>query len=74
MTEKKNKGHLGFGALPLPHEKLRSHLPSRRQASVDVDLGKKMRAMYDDLVNQPIPERFVELLKQLDQARENKPQ
>jgi hypothetical protein len=31
-----------------------------------------MRAMYNDLLEQPIPDRFVELLKQIDQAQENR--
>jgi hypothetical protein len=74
MTDKKDKGPAGFGALPSPQAKLRSRPSTRRPPSIDAELGKKMRAMYDDLVNQPIPERFVELLEQLDRVRENKSQ
>jgi Anti-sigma factor NepR len=33
-------------------------------------IGKQLRAMYDDLVNQAVPDRFTELLKKLDK-REN---
>ena len=33
-------------------------------------IGKQLRAMYDDLVNQTVPDRFKELLQQLDK-REN---
>ncbi|ACA17165.1 hypothetical protein M446_2726 [Methylobacterium sp. 4-46] len=33
-------------------------------------LGSHLRAMYDELVQQPIPERFVELLASLDQPAE----
>jgi hypothetical protein len=65
MTHKKDNNPGSFGALPPPYVKLKS----RRMVASDVELGRKMRAMYDDLLNQPIPERFVELLKQLDQAR-----
>lgn len=39
--------------------------PSTRQ-----HLGTALRAMYDDLAKQPLPDRFVELLDQLEAARE----
>jgi Anti-sigma factor NepR len=29
-------------------------------------IGKQLRAMYDDLVNQAVPDRFKELLQKLD--------
>jgi Anti-sigma factor NepR len=29
-------------------------------------IGKQLRNMYDDLVNQAVPDRFTELLQQLD--------
>lgn len=29
-------------------------------------IGKQLRAMYDDLLRQPVPDRFTELLKKLD--------
>jgi hypothetical protein len=74
MTEKKDKDTSGFGALPPPYAKLKSRPAPRRSPSTDPEIGKTMRAMYEDLLNQPIPERFVELLARLDQARENKPQ
>ncbi len=73
MTDKNDKGSNGFGALPPPYAKLKSR-PSTRRASIDPEIGNKMRAMYEDLLKQPIPDRFVELLEQLDQARENKTQ
>lgn len=34
-------------------------------------LGRKLKEVYDDLVNQPVPERFRELLQQLER-KENK--
>ena len=74
MTDKNNKEPASFGALPSPQAKLRPRPPIRRTPAIETELGKKMRAMYDDLVNQPIPERFVELLEQLDRARESKSQ
>ncbi len=35
-------------------------------------IGDSLRAMYDDLVNQPVPDRFAELLKRLDGGDEPK--
>jgi hypothetical protein len=29
-------------------------------------IGDQLRAMYDGLLNQPVPDRFVDLLKKLD--------
>jgi hypothetical protein len=72
MTEKNGKDSNGFGALPPPYAKLRSRLSGRRLPSADPEIGRKMRAMYDDLLKQPIPERFIELLQQLDRAQGNK--
>ncbi len=34
-------------------------------------IGKQLRAMYDDLVNQTVPDRFKELLQELNK-RKNK--
>jgi hypothetical protein len=33
-------------------------------------IATNLRAMYDDLVQQPLPDRFVELLAELDQKKE----
>lgn len=73
MTAKKNDRHGGPGAHASPPPlRLQPGLSSRRPNGLDAVIGKKMRAMYDDLLHQPIPDRFVELLKQIDQRRENK--
>jgi hypothetical protein len=33
---------------------------------VQARLGQQLRAMYDDVLNQGIPDRFSDLIKQLD--------
>lgn len=38
---------------------------------VQSKIGQQLRAMYDDVSSQGVPDRFVELLDQLDK-RENK--
>ncbi|ACL59269.1 NepR family anti-sigma factor [Methylobacterium nodulans] len=37
-------------------------------------IGSHLRAMYDELMQQPIPERFVDLLAELDRSRKQTPQ
>jgi hypothetical protein len=32
------------------------------------EIGKHLRAHYDDLVNEPVPDKFMELLEQLEQS------
>ncbi len=35
-------------------------------------IATNLRALYDNLVQQPLPDRFVELLAQLDQGQQEK--
>jgi hypothetical protein len=35
-------------------------------AEVQVKIGEKLKAIYDDVVRQPVPDRFKDLLSQLD--------
>jgi hypothetical protein len=56
-TDKKNAGHLAAG-------------PS---ASVDLigansEIGRKLRQYYDGLIVEEVPDRFAQLLQQLDKA------
>ena len=74
MATNENNRQEGFGATPLLWSaKLKPCHPSRRSAIFDADIGKKMRAIYDDLLEQPIPDRFIDLLKQIDKAQEKAP-
>ena len=45
------------------------------QTSLDRDIraqiGDQLRALHDDIVKQGIPDRFVDLLSQLDKATKN---
>ena len=36
-------------------------------------IGDQLRAMYDELMQQPVPDRFKELLDQLDQGNAEPP-
>ncbi|MFM8701020.1 MAG: NepR family anti-sigma factor [Hyphomicrobiales bacterium] len=39
----------------------------RRKPSFQDHIGQELRAMYDEVLQQPIPDRFIELLKALDE-------
>ncbi len=42
-----------------------------RVAGVDVQayIGRQLRAVYDDVANQPVPDRFLALMKQLEDVK-----
>lgn len=42
------------------------------QMQVQDHIGRQLRAVYDDLLSQPVPDRFLELLDQLDKGPEAK--
>ena len=33
---------------------------------IDEHIGRQLKAVYDDVLNQPVPDRFLDLLRQLD--------
>lgn len=40
--------------------------PAKLGRDVQARLGQQLRAMYDDVVNQGVPDRFTEMLTRLD--------
>jgi hypothetical protein len=56
----------------LPSAQARQETPSGIGPTARQQLGTALRAMYDDLAQQPLPDRFVELLDQLDTASHKK--
>ena len=38
-------------------------------ADVQAYIGRQLRAVYDDVVKQPIPDRFLALMKQLEEGK-----
>jgi hypothetical protein len=34
---------------------------------IQTEIGKHLRAIYDDVINEPVPSKFMELLEQLEQ-------
>jgi hypothetical protein len=53
-------------------------LPDKLSADPKLDrgiqtrIGDQLRAMYDDLMEQPVPDRFKDLLTQLERGNEEK--
>jgi len=41
--------------------------PGRLNAEIQSRIGHQLRAMYDDVVRQGVPDRFSELIKKLDE-------
>ena len=40
--------------------------PGRLNAEIQSRIGHQLRAMYDDVVRQGVPDRFAELIRQMD--------
>jgi hypothetical protein len=48
--------------------------PAKRGRDVQARLGQPLRAMYDDVVRQGVPERFNDLINRLDGSGKKDPQ
>jgi Anti-sigma factor NepR len=52
------------GTVPRPADGSAPRIDPRIQR----EIGKHLRAHYDDVVKEPIPDKFIELLQQLEQS------
>ena len=39
---------------------------------IQTEIGKHLRAIYDDVINEPVPSKFMELLEKLEQSTTQK--
>ncbi len=46
--------------------------PARLTPEIQSRIGDRLRAMYDDVVSQGVPDRFATLLQQLDRPADEK--
>jgi hypothetical protein len=46
--------------------KERMDVKAKEQTVIDRAIGTRLRALYDEVAREPVPDRFVELLRQLD--------
>jgi hypothetical protein len=44
----------------------RMDVKAKEQTVIDRAIGTRLRALYDEVAREPVPDRFVELLRQLD--------
>jgi hypothetical protein len=44
-----------------------ARLPVKLGPDVKAKIGQQLRAMYNDVVNQGVPDRFAEILRRLDE-------
>ena len=42
------------------------------QVQVQDHIGRQLRAVYDDVLNQPVPDRLLELLEELDREKKGR--
>jgi hypothetical protein len=47
--------------------------PGKLDKETQAKIGQQLRAMYDEVVRQGVPDRFAELLKQLEQRDDKEP-
>lgn len=60
--KKDDKMHSGAGRSS-PEDEM-----PRIDPRVQREIGKHLRAHYDDVINEPVPEKFIELLKELERS------
>ena len=39
------------------------------EADLQAHIGRQLRAVYDEIANEPVPDRFLKLLEQLERQR-----
>ena len=70
--EKKPKDHrLLKGTKPKAKAAPRAPRPGQSGNLIQTMIGDKLKAAFDQVANEPIPDKFIELLRQLE-AKENR--
>jgi len=66
MNERKPVGQQKPMETAATRHKKDAEKPAKLSRDVQARLGQQLRAMYDDVVNQGVPDRFADLLNQLN--------
>jgi hypothetical protein len=66
MNERKATGQQRLMEITATRHKRNGVKPAKLTRDVQARLGQQLRAMYDDVVSQGVPERFADLLNRLD--------
>jgi hypothetical protein len=67
MNEDEKPGRPG----PMQTEVTQRKARGRLGREVQNKIGQQLRAMYDDVVNDGVPDRFVDMLRKLDEQRDD---
>jgi hypothetical protein len=58
------------------HAEIRGGPSGRQPAGLDpriqTEIGKHLRAVYDDVINEPVPDKFMKLLEELERSTTRK--
>jgi hypothetical protein len=75
----KKDSHGSGGARKNKEPKMRTDAQGRTpdgKANIDPriqsEIGKRLRAIYDDVINEPVPNKFMELLEKLERSTTQK--
>jgi hypothetical protein len=66
MTERKPLGQQKPMETAEARNRKHSEKPAKLSREVQARLGQQLRSMYDDVVNQGVPDRFTELLNRMN--------
>ena len=66
MNERKPVGQQNQMEAAATRNKKSNSKPAKLGRDVQARLGQQLRAMYDDVVNQGVPDRFSELINRLE--------
>jgi anti-sigma factor NepR-like protein len=74
MNERKPVGQQNPMETAATRSKRLNAKPAKLGRDVQARLGQQLRAMYDDVVNQGVPDRFNDLIDRLDGSGKKDPQ
>jgi hypothetical protein len=74
MNERKPVGQQNPMETAATRNKRLNAKPGKLGRDVQARLGQQLRAMYDDVVNQGVPDRFSDLIDRLEDSGKKDPQ
>jgi hypothetical protein len=74
MNERKPVGQQNPMEAAATRNKKLTAKPAKLGRDVQARLGQQLRAMYDEVVNQGVPDRFNDLINRLDSSGKKDPQ
>jgi len=76
MTKARSTGQLSSGASGPPPASTHQKLPSDSRDALDVQsrIGAQLHQIYEEVLQEPIPQRFLDLLSELDRVDQDRHQ